>query len=45
MIATYMYKKSFLYLDIGYAAALGVMLFTVLLSFTALRLRRLEEEA
>jgi multiple sugar transport system permease protein len=45
MIATYMYKKSFLYLDIGYAAALGVMLFAVLLSFTALRLRRLEEEA
>lgn len=45
MIATYMYKKSFLYLDIGYAAALGVMLFAVLLSFTALRLRRLEEES
>jgi multiple sugar transport system permease protein len=45
MIATYMYKKSFLYLDIGYAAALGVMLFAVLLSFTALRLRKLEEEA
>ena len=45
MIATYMYKKSFLYLDIGYAAALGVMLFTLLLSFTALRLRRLEEES
>lgn len=45
MIATYMYKKSFLYLDIGYAAALGVMLFGVLISFTALRLRRLEEES
>lgn len=45
MIATYMYKKSFLYLDIGYAAALGVMLFVVLLGFTALRLRALEEEA
>jgi multiple sugar transport system permease protein len=45
MIATYMYKKSFLYLDIGYAAALGVMLFAALLSFTALRLRRLEEES
>lgn len=45
MIATYMYKKSFLYLDIGYAAALGVMLFAMLLSFTALRLRRLEEES
>ena len=45
MIATYMYKKSFLYLDIGYAAALGVTLFLVLLSFTAARLRALEEES
>lgn len=45
VIATYMYKRSFLYLDIGYAATLGVMLFVVLLSFTALRLRKLEEES
>jgi multiple sugar transport system permease protein len=45
MVATYMYKRSFLYLDIGYAAALGVMLFTALLGFSAARLRALEEEA
>jgi multiple sugar transport system permease protein len=43
MIATYMYKRSFLYLDIGYAAALGVLLFLALLGFTAARLRSLEE--
>jgi multiple sugar transport system permease protein len=43
MIATYMYKRSFLYLDIGYAAALGVMLFMALLGFTAARLRAMEE--
>ena len=44
MIATYMYKKSFLYLDIGYASALAVVLFLALLSFTGLRLKALEEE-
>lgn len=43
MIATYMYKRSFLYLDIGYAAALGVMLFMALLGFTAARLHAMEE--
>jgi len=43
MIATYMYKRSFLYLDIGYAAALGVMLFLAMLGFTAARLRAMEE--
>jgi multiple sugar transport system permease protein len=45
MIATYMYKKSFLYLDIGYASALAVVLFLGLLSFTSLRLKAMEEEA
>jgi multiple sugar transport system permease protein len=45
MVATYMYKRSFLYLDIGYAAALGVMLFVALLGFSAARLKALEEEA
>ncbi|HTB35294.1 MAG TPA: sugar ABC transporter permease [bacterium] len=45
MVATYMYKRSFLYLDIGYAAALGVMLFMALLGFSAARLRALEEES
>jgi len=44
MIATYMYKKSFLYLDIGYASALAVVLFLALLSFTSLRLKAMEEE-
>jgi multiple sugar transport system permease protein len=44
MIATYMYKKSFLYLDIGYASALAVVLFLALLSFTGLRLKAMEEE-
>jgi len=44
MIATYMYKKSFLYLDIGYASALAVVLFMALLSFTGLRLKAMEEE-
>jgi multiple sugar transport system permease protein len=44
MIATYMYKKSFLYLDIGYASALAVVLFMALLSFTSLRLKAMEEE-
>ena len=45
MVATYMYKRSFLYLDIGYAAALGVLLFIALLGFSAARLKALEEEA
>ena len=44
MVATYMYKKSFLYLDIGYASALAVVLFLALLSFTGLRLKAMEEE-
>lgn len=44
MIATYMYKKSFLYLDLGYAAALAVMLFLFLVSFTSLRRRAAGEE-
>ena len=44
MIATYMYKKSFLYLDIGYASALAVLLFMLLISFSALRLRSLRED-
>jgi multiple sugar transport system permease protein len=45
VIATYLYKKSFLYLDIGYASALAVMLFVVLLSFTSLRMKTIEQEA
>lgn len=45
VIATYLYKKSFLYLDIGYASALAVMLFLALLSFTSLRMKTIEREA
>jgi multiple sugar transport system permease protein len=45
VIATYLYKKSFLYLDIGYASALAVMLFVILLSFTSLRMKTIEQEA
>jgi multiple sugar transport system permease protein len=45
MVATYMYKRSFLYLDIGYAAALGVMLFVALMGFSSARLKSLQEEA
>ena len=44
VITTYMYKKSFLYLDIGYASAMAVILFMVLVGFTAVRMRRIEEE-
>jgi multiple sugar transport system permease protein len=44
VLTTYMYKKSFLYLDIGYASAMAVILFGVLVGFTALRMRRIEEE-
>jgi multiple sugar transport system permease protein len=44
VIATYMYKKSFLYLDIGYASALAVILFLALISLTQARLRSMERE-
>jgi multiple sugar transport system permease protein len=44
MIVPYLYKRSFLYLDLGYASAMAVLLFAFLFTFTAARLRRLEEE-
>ena len=44
VLATLIYKKSFLYLDIGYASAVSVLLFSFLLSFTVLRLKTIEEE-
>jgi multiple sugar transport system permease protein len=43
-VVTYLYRKSFLYLDLGYASAMAVMLFALLAAFTAARLRRIEEE-
>lgn len=45
VVATYLYKKSFLYLDIGYASALSVMLFLTLVAFTSARRRTIEQEA
>ncbi len=45
VVATYLYKKSFLYLDIGYASALAVILFMVLASFTGVRARAIRREA
>ena len=41
VIATYIYKQAFFYMDIGYASALSVLLLLMLLSITTLRLRRL----
>jgi|GEM_PF-49058 len=44
MIATYIYKQAFFYMDIGYASALSMLLLLMLLGITTFRLRRLEPE-
>ena len=44
VIATYIYKQAFFYMDIGYASALSIILLLLLLTMTVLRLRRLEPE-
>jgi multiple sugar transport system permease protein len=44
MIATYIYKQAFFYMDIGYASALSFLLLVMLLAITLVRLRRLEPE-
>ncbi len=44
VIATYIYKQAFFNMDIGYAAALSVILLVLLLIITIFRLRRLEPE-
>ena len=43
-MVTYLYRRSFLYLDFGYASAMAVLLFALLAAFTAARLRRIEED-
>jgi multiple sugar transport system permease protein len=43
-VVTYLYRESFLYLDLGYASAMAVLLFALLAAFTVARLRRIEEE-
>ena len=43
-VVTYLYRRSFLYLDFGYASAMAVLLFALLAAFTAARLRRIEED-
>lgn len=45
VIATYIYRQAFFYMDIGYATALSVLLLFMLLVITLFRLRRLEPEA
>ncbi len=42
VIATYIYKQAFFYMDIGYASALSILLLLMLLFITIFRLRRLE---
>jgi multiple sugar transport system permease protein len=44
VIATYIYKQAFFYMDIGYAAALSFMMLVMLLIITVFRLRRLAPE-
>jgi multiple sugar transport system permease protein len=44
VIATYIYRQAFFYMDIGYATALSVLLLFMLLVITLYRLRRLEPE-
>jgi multiple sugar transport system permease protein len=44
VIATYIYKQAFFYMDIGYASALSFMLLLMLLVITVFRLRRLGPE-
>jgi len=43
-VVTYLYRRSFIYLDLGYASAMAVLLFALLAAFTVARLRRIEEE-
>jgi multiple sugar transport system permease protein len=38
VIATYMYKKAFLYMDIGYASGVAVLFLFLLVSITLLRM-------
>jgi len=44
VIATYIYKQAFFYMDIGYASALSILLLMMLLVITTFRLRRLDPE-
>ncbi|MBN1594852.1 ABC transporter permease subunit [candidate division FCPU426 bacterium] len=44
MIATYIYKQAFFYMDIGYASALSMIMLLMLMVITVLRLRRLDPE-
>jgi multiple sugar transport system permease protein len=44
VIATYIYKQAFFYMDIGYASALSFILLVMLLFITVFRLRRLGPE-
>jgi multiple sugar transport system permease protein len=44
VIASYIYKQAFFYMDIGYASALSMILLLLLLGITLYRLRRLNPE-
>lgn len=44
VIATYIYKQAFFYMDIGYASALSMVLLLLLLTMTLFRLRRFGPE-
>lgn len=44
VIATYIYKQAFFYMDIGYASALSILMLFMILVITMFRLRRLEPD-
>ncbi len=42
VLATYIYKQAFFYMDVGYASALSILMLVMLLFITIFRLRRLD---
>ena len=44
VIATYIYKQAFFYMDLGYASALSMLMLLMLLIITIFRIRRLNPE-
>ncbi len=42
VLATYIYKQAFFYMDVGYASALSILMLVMLLFLTIFRLRRLD---
>ena len=45
VIATYIYKKAFLYMDIGYASGVAVFFLFILVSVTLLRMNLLHRRS